>query len=60
MVLMPIDPASRDFAVECFLEDWAAGRASRREAEALRAQLRDMGDVHRLEYVSRSLSERED
>jgi hypothetical protein len=55
MMMVPIDPASRDFVIECFLEDWLVGRASDHDGDRLRAQLREIGDVARLERVARAL-----
>jgi hypothetical protein len=55
-LLLPAEPAARDFVIECFLEDWSAGRAARQDGERLKAQLRAMGDVARLETVARRLS----
>ncbi|HEY0269734.1 MAG TPA: hypothetical protein VGC10_01945 [Sphingomonas sp.] len=58
MMMVPNDPAGRDFLIECFLEDWQLGRASDHDGNRLRAQLRDVGDVVRLERVARALEQR--
>jgi hypothetical protein len=55
MMMVPNDPAGRDFVIECFLEDWQLGRASDHDGQRLRSRLRDMGDVARLERVARAL-----
>ena len=57
MIMVPIDPVARDFAIECFLEDWETGRATQSDGAALRAQLRHLGDVARLERVARTLAQ---
>ena len=57
MMMVPIDPAARDFAIECFLEDWESGRATLRDGDKLRAQLRHLGDVARLEELARTLAQ---
>ena len=56
--MVPRDPASRDFAIDCFLEDLRCGRSLPGEAERLRAELRTAGDVARLERVARALDRR--
>lgn len=57
-MMVPIDAAARDFVVERFLQDLAAGRADRIEGESLRSELRMIGDVARLERVSREIARR--
>lgn len=57
MMMVPIDPAARDFAIECFLEDWQTGRATTSDGATLRAQLRNLGDVVRLEQLARTLDQ---
>ena len=54
--MLPAEPAARDFVIECFLEDWAAGRVARQDGDRLKAQLRDIGDVVRLERVALRLA----
>jgi hypothetical protein len=56
MMMVPIEPAARDFAIECFLEDWDQGRATAIDGESIRAQLRHLGDVARLEAVARRIA----
>lgn len=58
MPIVPDDPASRDFAIDCFLDDWRSGRVERYEADRLRAALRSIGDVVRLERVARAVDGR--
>ena len=58
MMMVPNDPAGRDFVIESFLEDWHLGRASENDGYRLRAQLRDIGDVARLERLARALDQR--
>jgi hypothetical protein len=58
MFMVPIDPVSRDFAIDCFLEDWRSGRVEPVDAERLRAELRTIGDVARLERVARVIDGR--
>ncbi|USI74379.1 hypothetical protein [Sphingomonas morindae] len=58
MMMVPADPAARDFAIDCFLADWRAGRLDRGEAQLLRAELRNIGDVRRLERVARVIDGR--
>jgi len=55
-MFLPLEPAARDFVIECFLEDWSAGRAARQDAERLKAELRARGDVVRLEQLARRLA----
>jgi hypothetical protein len=57
MMMVPIDPSGRDFVIECFLEDFQLGRASNRDGDTLRDQLRQLGDVSRLERVARALNQ---
>jgi hypothetical protein len=58
MVMVPHDPASRDFAIDCFLDDWRSGRVEAHDGDRLRAELRAIGDVARLERVARVLDGR--
>ncbi len=58
MMMVPNDPAGRDFVIECFLEDWHLGRATDREGVRQRDQLRAVGDVERLEHLARALDPR--
>ena len=55
-MVLPAEPAARDFVIECFLEDWSAGRAAPQDGDRLKAQRRAMGDVARLEKVARRLA----
>lgn len=55
-MLLPTEPAARDFVIACFLEDWSAGRAAPQDGDRLKAQLRAAGDVVRLEQVARRLA----
>lgn len=57
MMMVPSDPASRDFVIECFLEDWQLGRATIRDGYTLRSELRQIGDVARLERLARALEQ---
>ena len=57
-MMMSSEPSARDFAIECLLSDWEAGRADRADAERLRDLLRQAGDVVRLERVARRMSGR--
>lgn len=56
--MVPSDPAGRDFAIDCFMEDWAAGRAGAQDGDRLKSQLRAVGDVARLERFARQLASR--
>jgi hypothetical protein len=56
--MVPTDPAARDFAIDCFMEDWAAGRAAPQDGDRLKSQLRAVGDVARLERVARHIENR--
>ncbi len=58
MMMVPSDPAGRDFVIESFLEDWQLGRATDHEGSRLRDQLRAIGDVARLERLARALDHR--
>lgn len=58
MMMVPIDPNARDFAIDCFLEDWRCGRIARPDADSFRSQLRTIGDVARLEQVAREIDGR--
>lgn len=55
MMMVPNDPTARDYVIECFLEDWQLGRVSHDDGYTLRAQLRHLGDVARLERVAKAL-----
>jgi hypothetical protein len=56
--MVPTDPAARDFAIDCFMEDWASGRAEPQDGDRLKSQLRAIGDVARLERVARYIGAR--
>jgi hypothetical protein len=57
-MMVPNDPAGRDFVIDCFLEDLQLGRVGDHDGYRLRSQLRDIGDVARLERVARALDRR--
>lgn len=54
------DPGARDFMIDVFLEDWERGRSTVFEGRQLLAELRLLGDVARLERLSRQLHRRDD
>ena len=54
------DPGTRDFMIDVFLEDWERGRSTVFEGRQILAQLRLLGDVARLERLSRKLSRLDD
>jgi hypothetical protein len=58
MFIVPTNPVERDFVIDCFLEDWDHGRATAHDAYQLRAELRQQGDVARLERVARRIAAR--
>ncbi len=50
------DPGARDFVIDVFLEDWERGRSTALDGRQILAELRLLGDVARLERLSRRLS----
>ena len=56
MTMVLADPGARDFVIDMFLEDWERGRSTVLDGRQILAELRLLGDVARLERLSRRLS----
>lgn len=52
-MMVPAEPADRDFAIECFLNARCEGRTTSFDDDEMLQQLRQAGDVRRLERVAR-------